>query len=379
MEIALAVIGIAVAVVIGIWQIWLAYKQNKVSEENQRAPVPVIVRPTTGYEDKVVDYLNSHNVASLVFASVTKSENRTVALRMNQGRKVVVDKPVYWKDLYTSETDSFPSHIHIETTHSRDVKPEGRGHHSREVPNRAVHTIEFLLSNSGGKTLVARKINLIILDCEPNYDYHVLGMTIEAGPVHTFTIEGIELSPDKSDLVLQDKLVQIEPNGVVAYKISFKSKNNYTYRVKLAFDWVDVGSGEKKTSFSEVFVLDFPSYGLGMALGEIERAENIEVTPLIFDGKLNPLIAKILLNPKHNYYDEVMGVLKYDSTRPASSYIHYLEEITEDKNAPAEIQDSAKVSLLLLKGEVSGSLRSRETDKSVAQKKTREKTTTMGK
>jgi len=374
MEIALAVIGISVATIIGIWQIWLAYKQNKVAQESRPATALVSEQHIGDYERKVVDYLNSHNVARLIFANVTNSENRTVALRMNQGRKIVIDKPVYWNDIYISKTDSFPSYINTETTHSRDVKPEGKGHHSREVPNNAVHTVEFLLSNSGGKTLVLRKINLIILDCEPNYDYHVLGMTIEAGPVHTFVIEGVKLSPDKPELALQDKLIQIEPNGVVAYKVSFKSKQHNTYRVKLAFDWVDVGSGKKQTSFSEIFVFDFPEYGLGMALREFERAENIEVTPLILDGKLNPLIAKILLNPKHNYYDKVIRVLEYDSTRPAGNYIQYLKEIAEDENTSDEIRDSARISSLLLEGRVSGSLLSREMDKSVAQKKAREKT-----
>ena len=61
--------------------------------------------------------------------------------------------------------------------------------------------------------------------------------------------------------------------------------------------------------------------------------------------------------------------MKYDQTRPADSYIKYLNEIIEDGNASAEIRDAAKVSSLLLEGNVSGSLLSRETDKSAAQKK----------
>ncbi len=371
MEIAFAILGIVVAIIIGVWQIWLAHKQNKIAKTS--SSVTFEPPSTSNYEDKVVDYLNKSNGAELLFAKVTKDEDRIIALQMNQGRKLIVDKPAYWKDVHAGEIESLPSYIHIETTHSRDVKPEGRGRHSREVPNRAVHTIEFLLSNSGNKTLVLKKVKLNILFCEPNNDYHVLGMTIEAGPVHTFVIEGVELSPDKSELVLHDKLIQIEPNGVVAYEVSLKSDQHYTYRVKFAFDWIDVSSGKEKTSFSEVFVLDFPTYSLHFSPIEMEHIANIEITPLVVKGKLNPFVAKILLNPKHNYYDKVIEVLLYDSARPAQNFIQYLKTIAGDKNASPLMKEYAMVSLLLLEDGVSGDLRSRETDKSVAQKMIREK------
>lgn len=163
--------------------------------------------------------------------------------------------------------------VFVKVEKNSSVEREGQGRHSSEFQYKAVHTLDFLLSNSGDNHLVVKKIELHIIKSiqhiikEPPLMYS----TIEAGPLRVFKIDAPKLSRTKTEYTLQNRLIEIEQNGVVGYKTKFSSDENFLFVVKLSFEWIDAITGKEEVSFSDELELDFPIYIQGRQISEVER------------------------------------------------------------------------------------------------------------
>lgn len=141
------------------------------------------------------------------------------------------------------------------------IVKEGEGHHSLDFTYKALHKLRFLLSNSGENPLVVKKVKLIIVRYEAHeYKFEPEPITIEAGPLQVFVIEAPKLTHTRTEYILQNKLIEIEPNGVVGYEANFSSDELALFVIKLAFEWIDAVTGKAHVSFSGEINLDFPQY-----------------------------------------------------------------------------------------------------------------------
>ena len=151
------------------------------------------------------------------------------------------------------------------------------------------------------------------------------------------------------EVMIQKKQIALAPNESVSYEVTLKSKGNYDYRVQVVCYWLDTNDNRRFQTKSDVYLFDFPSYG-GSPLDLSSNAKKLEVLPIVLRGRINPLVAKILLNPSHMYYKNVLEVIRYDDDgAPIAKYADYLERIIQDKEVPDAVCEKARKSLERLK------------------------------
>jgi hypothetical protein len=308
------------------------------------------------YLRSIHEYLRKKNVAELCFMELPDEPSSRFALKLNQGHRIILDRPAFWCDFHKGENVPFPREVEVDPRHSRRIRAEGTFRHSSEGHNRAIHTIRFAFSNSGDTTLVVKQVRLLVHHCERNSDHHVLGISVEAGPLRTVVIKGIDLDPKSSETILTNKQFFIEPYQALALEFELKSPDNYNYRVTFAFDWVDFVEKRKRTTFSETYLLKYPSYSHHHMLPMDETQGPMPVLPLLDSGKINPVVARILLNPTHSYFDDVVFVIKYhENGNTKKVYEDFLRLSSEDPKADQELRHQAKLALMIVAGNAKGS------------------------
>lgn len=153
--------------------------------------------------------------------------------------------------------------VFVKIEKNSTIEKEGKGRHSRDFEYKALHKLSFLLSNSGKNSLVVKKVKLIVVRYEahePKFEPEFITTAIEAGPLQVFSIRAPKLTRARTEYVLQNELIEIEPNGVVGYEASFSSDELALFVVKLSFEWIDAVTGKTHVSLSDTIDLDFPQY-----------------------------------------------------------------------------------------------------------------------